>query len=261
VESSRTEGLNREVSFGNLVPLRPIPAVLSAIVAAEAILVFVSIPFGVVMHGLLFAGLLIAATGDKAAECSRCLGALSLVPLLRLLSFAVFGPTLPVAVWGVFSAMTFIIATILMARALAISAADLGWRRIPDVEVVLVTVTVAATTSAVASTVPGAFAPILGGPVIPVFLALSALGEELAFRGVLQSTIREAYGRQMAILVPQIPFVALYLGMYSGTFLIATTILGLTLAWATEQSRSLVPAILGHMVFSLAIAFVWPMLR
>jgi membrane protease YdiL (CAAX protease family) len=96
------------------------------------------------------------------------------------------------------------------------------------------------------------------GPAVPVYLVLSALSEELAFRGVIQGTLRSAVGDAAAVLYSSIAFTVLYLATFSLAFIASIVGLGLALGWVTARSRSIWPAVVCHIAFNLAAVLVWP---
>jgi membrane protease YdiL (CAAX protease family) len=231
---------------------------IAAIAAAEEILVFISLPLGAAAHGIMTLGLLLQTTVTRPSAVRRCLAGLALVPLLRLLSLALVQPDIPIAVWGALAASAFLVATAMVIRALEMRPADLGLAVPKEWSSALLALGVVGIASLVASRASSSVA--LGGAelAVPAYLVISAVSEELAFRGVIQGTLRRAVGDAAAVLYSSVAFSVLYLATFSLAFIASIVALGLVLGWVTARSRSIWPAMVCHVAFNLAAALVWP---
>ena len=89
------------------------------------------------------------------------------------------------------------------------------------------------------------------------FLVLSAVAEEITFRGVIQGTFRTLFGRA-AILYAAVPFTVMYLATRSVAVVLSAAVLGIVAGWAVERYRSVWPAVGVHAAFSLGAAILWP---
>lgn len=78
---------------------------------------------------------------------------------------------------------------------------------------------------------------------------VAPLAEELAFRGVLASALRDRWGMWPAIVVSSAVFAGYHL---SAWFFFPTFVLGMALGWLAFSRRSLVPAIALHVVYNAA---------
>lgn len=83
--------------------------------------------------------------------------------------------------------------------------------------------------------------------VIVLSVVIAPLAEETMFRGVLYPGLRDRYNPVAAAIVS-----ALVFALFHGDPLVFVPIfvLGLMLAWITEMTRSIWPAILGHAAFN-----------
>lgn len=90
---------------------------------------------------------------------------------------------------------------------------------------------------AVARASPGAFVAIVVG-----FVA-AAIGEELFFRGAMQSRLKARWGPRRAILVTAVLFGLLHFDPLHAAFAV---LFGLYLGWTVERAGSLVPALAIH---------------
>jgi hypothetical protein len=83
---------------------------------------------------------------------------------------------------------------------------------------------------------------VFGGVIVP-------FAEELFFRGVLYLWLRQRFGFWPALLVSSIVFGALHGEISIG---VAAAVLGMVLAWAYENSQSLWPPVIIHVVNNAA---------
>lgn len=227
---------------------------LGAAAAAELVVVFVDTPIGAALHALLALALVLQWVVGEPATYRRCLAALALVPLTRIVSMALVLPDLEPAAWGTIAAAFVLVSALLMARALEMGQAELRWQFPSRWELTAVlsagAVLVALPASALLERLPATGAAV-------VFLILAAVTEEVTFRGVIQGTLRQLYGRA-AILYANLPFVVLYLGTHSLAMILLAAMIGLVAGWSTERSRSIWPAIGVHAAFSLSAGLLWP---
>ncbi|MDI7269719.1 MAG: CPBP family intramembrane metalloprotease [Myxococcota bacterium] len=89
--------------------------------------------------------------------------------------------------------------------------------------------------------------------VVAVVVA-TPVGEEIVFRGIILRWLRRSYGRLAGITVSAFLFAGAHLSVR--TF-VPILLLGLFLAWVTDRSRSVIPAVAAHSVFN-AFPFVIP---
>jgi membrane protease YdiL (CAAX protease family) len=96
-------------------------------------------------------------------------------------------------------------------------------------------------------------AATLVGAIVVIGL-LAGIGEELFFRGYMQTRLRERWGAWPAILVTAVLFGLIHMDPWHTP--VATGI-GVTLGWITELSGSLRPAVLAHVVNNvLSVVFL-----
>lgn len=89
---------------------------------------------------------------------------------------------------------------------------------------------------------------------IPAFLALAVVvgvWEELAFRGFMMTRLRRLTGRwSLAIIISTVIFTALHAAEQTPAALIAVSLLSITFSAVTIWRRSLVPAIVAHILWN-----------
>jgi membrane protease YdiL (CAAX protease family) len=227
---------------------------LGAIAAAEFIVVFVSVPVGAAFHALLVFGLVIQWIVREPTALRRCLAALSLAPLLRIVSMALVLPDLESIDWGTFAAALILLSALLMARALGMNQTELRlW--VPVQPRPLLVLSGAAFLVALPASPWLDRFPATGGAA--AFLVLAAVAEEVTFRGVIQGTLRTLFGRS-AILYSTVPFVVVYFATRSLSMVLLAAVLGIVAGWAVERFRSVWMAIGIHAAFSLGAGILWP---
>jgi len=89
---------------------------------------------------------------------------------------------------------------------------------------------------------------------VVALVAVTPVGEELIFRGVILRWLRRSYGRFAGIAVSAVIFAA---GHLSPRAFVPMLLLGLFLGWVTDRSRSVVPAIVTHSIYN-AVPFLVP---
>ena len=83
----------------------------------------------------------------------------------------------------------------------------------------------------------------------------AGIGEELFFRGFMQTRLRERWGPWPAIVVTAAAFGLVHLDPFHVTF---AFVVGLALGWITEVTGSIVPAVIAHVVNnSLWVVLAW----
>jgi uncharacterized protein len=229
---------------------------LGALAAAELVVVFIDVPLGAALHALLAFGLVAQWIVREPAPHRRCLAALSLVPLLRLVSMALVLPDLDPIVWGTIAAGLVLLSALLMARALEMKQSELRLWPPPQRKPALLLIGAALLVGLPASPWLDRF-PVTGAAA--AFLVLSAVAEEITFRGVIQGTLRRLFGRA-AILYAAVPFAVAYLATRSVAMVLIAAVLGIVAGWAVERYRSVWPAVGVHAAFSLGAAILWPAL-
>lgn len=79
-------------------------------------------------------------------------------------------------------------------------------------------------------------------------LVLTPISEEVYSRGFVYTILRNRYGVAVAVVASSLLFAALHVKPW---YFIQTFVVGAGLAWLRERYRSIVPAILAHMVINL----------
>jgi len=81
--------------------------------------------------------------------------------------------------------------------------------------------------------------PLTLSKLLLVMVVFVGFGEELIFRGLLQSSIEKHYGKYLAVFVSALMFAIMHSGYRSIPYLIFVFFVGLTLAYAYQRTSSL----------------------
>jgi len=270
MSAERLPGMPRVLDRGALARLadRSDPTTTAVVVvlllaAVELVIVAVHPSTGALLHAFLAVALLLAASRATSTRPADLLTALSVVPIVRIVTLAMVGPDLPPVAWAALPLLLMLGATVLAARLIGSRSggswsATLGLGR-PRA--------VAVTAGMIAAGVPAGLilglAQATGLGRLGIGLAellliagLAAGAEELLFRGLLQRTLADVMGSTAAIGLATVPFAALYLGTGSVAGVMGVAGLGLLLGWAANRSGSTWPAIAGHLSAGVSMAIV-----
>lgn len=230
-------------------PREPRPDLLIAtyvalVVSAEGAVVFVNVMVGLLIHALIIVAVI---ARQFVQESSMHPAALALPSLLRILSFAMPIPALPVFAWHVLVG-----APVLVACVLAMWTAEWTPRRLigrPRVHPAAITVMILAVPLGIAAQVSGGSIEGLDGvdPLVGVIVVLGfiALPEELLFRGVLQRSLVDQLG-PAGVVLAAVVFSALYLPTLSAGLVVVMFAAGLAFGWSTWASGSVLGAVGAH---------------
>jgi hypothetical protein len=227
----------------------------SLIILAEAIFGLVDVAVGTL---LLAAALLLIATHVALTRPPRdpVLPALALVPLVSLLTVAMPVPGLAAASAYVLAGLPALLGAGLVARALGLSATDLGLGvpRAPAASALTVAVGGAL---GLLGTVVG-MDPIDAGGLHPVaFFGLVVVPfvvmlEEIVFRGILQRTV-SARSPMMGVLVPSAIYAAVYFGSGSTAAVLFMGLVGLVFGFIVHRTGTLWGVLGAHLVLRILL--------
>ena len=237
---------------------------LAAITAAELMTALADARLGVLMHALILATLLLRA-GFVASSGDRELSlALSLAPLIRILSMSMPLEDVSLTYWYAVVAVPLVVAAAVIARILNLSrlAVGLSLRSMPFQLLV-------------ACTGFGfgfiEYLILRPDPLIdtfswtavwlPALILLVGTGftEEFVFRGVMQEAAREALGKA-AILYVSVVFAVLHVGYQSVADVAFVFVIALFFAWVVMRTRSIFGVTLSHGITNATLFLVAPFL-
>jgi membrane protease YdiL (CAAX protease family) len=232
---------------------------LASVVMAEATTVFVSVTAGVTLHALI----ILAVTGRHLfRESNIPLPILGIPSLLRILSFTMPVPDMPVGAWYVLVGVPLLAACMLAIWSAHWSWSSVGLRaRLGRGD--LLAVAMGLPLGWVAASAPGGSGlPFESGAdpwvVAFVLLVFVALPEELLFRGMIQRIFVTQFGA-VGVLLGAVLFAAMYLPSLSAELVAVMALASLVFGWAVASTGNLGGAVLGHAVL-LMTAWLLPRL-
>ena len=230
--------------------------------AAEMVLVFVDVATGAVLHGVVLATLVTLQARRASHVEGPALAALTLVPLLRLLSLTTPVPEWQPIWWLVLASVPLATAAIIAARALGLSRAALGLGRAhwpTQLGVALTGVPAGIGWWLWADPAPlgvGADTGELFVLVIVIALGIGVL-EEFVFRGVIQAALSRAYSDGGVALTAAL-FGVMYLGTLSVATVVSISVIGLAYGIIARVTHSIVGVAISHSLVVVGGLVVWP---
>ena len=226
----------------------------------------VGLAFGAPIAAMIDAAVLVAAlahatTADRTTR--QLLTAFSLIALIRVISVGAVVPGIPESAFYLMTAVPLILGCwiLLLDQDRIVPATWLRARR-PRLDL---TLAVAGLGAGVAGhlLLPPSARPIAGGPVelavLAAGLALTALVEELIFRGLLLSGLAAAFrSGALAVATSAGVHAAMHLGTGAPGLVLVILGLGLVLGWAVLRGASIWGVAAFHAGFLVSAAMFWP---
>ena len=239
-------------------------ACVGGVVLAELLVTLTEPRLGMLAHCLLLLALLFQSVRTARPAERTLLVALTLVPLIRVLSLALPLAGLPLLYWYLITGVPLFVAVFVAGRALGFSwpALGLNLRRWP-LQLLVGLSGLAFGAAEYMILRPEPLAPALTWadvwwPAL-ILLVMTGLLEELIFRGLLQRAARRALGRGALAYVALI-FAALHIGYRSPLHLLFILSVGVYLGWVVQRTGSLLGAVLAHGLTNVALFLVIPFL-
>lgn len=231
---------------------------LALVVFAEILIVFVGLVPGFMVDAALMLALLSHYAISEQTAHHRLLAALTLAPLLRMLSLIVPIPQVPIIYWNGLVGVVLLMAMGFAIRLLHLSREELGLTvRLPLFQLLVGSAGIpfgflayrfssAWANNGSYHTIPFALLAIFAGIV-----------EELLFRGLLQNTAQAVF-KDASIIYSSILYATVYIGTLSAGYVAVVGLSGLFAAWSTQRTHSLLGAILLRSFFLGGLLLVWP---
>jgi membrane protease YdiL (CAAX protease family) len=247
---------------------------IALIAAAEAVTVLWGAGLGLVCHALLVVALLnhFIALGrpSKGALANPnasfwfidILPALALAPLARILALTLVVPALPPLAWHALVGGLVLLAIWLTARLLGHGWTELGltgrgWPRQLGIALIGAPLGILAYLLARPEPLTAALdwpATLVGSVILTLSVGLPS---ELIFRGMLQRSATEVFGRT-GLLWSSLLFAAMFLIWRSPGYLLFAFGIGIVFGWIVRRTGSLVGVTLAHGLFASGLFLVWP---
>jgi membrane protease YdiL (CAAX protease family) len=239
-----------------------VPAYVAAIVAAEMVTASVDARWGVGLHAVILWVLLLHFSWAREGSEANLLLALCLAPLIRILSLGMPLGNVDLVYWFLIIGAPMIVAALLVARTLGLTRYDLGLtvRAIP-LQLLVGATGVGLGIAEYLILKPDALVDELTWqqawwPAM-ILLVATGFGEELVFRGVMQSASTDILGKA-AILYVAIVFAALHVGYESAPDVAFVFLVALFFGWVVARTGSLLGVTLSHGIANVVLYVIAP---
>lgn len=239
-----------------------VPAYIAAIVAAELVTALVDARWGVGLHVAILWALLVHFSWAEERSEAKLLLALCLAPLIRILSLGMPLENLDLVYWFLIVGAPMIVAALLAARTLGLTRYDLGLtvRAIP-LQLLVGALGVGLGIAEYLILKPDALVDELTWqqawwPTL-ILLVATGFGEELVFRGVMQSASTDALGKA-AILYVAVVFAVLHVGYKSAPDVAFVFLVALFFGWVVAKTGSLLGVSLCHGIANVVLYVIVP---
>ncbi len=237
---------------------------LLLVAAAEILIAFLSPQLGLVLHALLLLGLTLYGGLGRHTDARRLALALTLAPLIRLLSLSLPLANVPRLAWYPAVSLPLLLATVMLIRQLRIAPAALGLRPgnfplqlmlmggglgLGALEYFILApaqlITTFSWTSVWLSTLS--------------LIIFTGFMEELIFRGLLQAAAPPVLGR-WALVYVSLLFAALHIGHLSALEVALAFGVGLVFAQVAQNNGSILGISLAHGLTNVMLFLIMPYL-
>lgn len=248
--------------WGRWAPL----AYLLALALAEALTTLLIQPVGLVLHGLLLLGITAHAALEPDHARQRLLLALTLAPLIRILSLSLPLAGLAQIYWYAIVGAPLFVAAFFAVRASGYSAASIGLRvtrRGLPVQLLIGLTGLLFGFMEYFILRPPALAPALGLQqiIVPavILTVFTGLLEEVVFRGLMQRAAGDSLGR-WGVLYVALVFAVLHFGYKSPADVVFVLAVGLFFGYCVARGGSLLGVTLSHSLTNVVLFLIVPFL-
>ncbi|HUZ02104.1 MAG TPA: CPBP family intramembrane glutamic endopeptidase [Thermomicrobiaceae bacterium] len=239
-----------------------------AIAGAEVITALVNPTWGVVAHVVILGNLLIHAGMARTSWDRALYLSLVIAPVIRIVSLGMPLGQFPQEWWYALSSVPLYAVCYALVRSIPLTRRQIAVQ-LPRARDWPVTLAVAASGIGlgwieyhILHQAP--LAPSLGLEVIAVPSVILLVGtgaiEELIFRGILQSTAEEVFGRWPGIVFVSMLFAVLHTGHMSAVDVVFVFGVAVYFAAVVRWTRTLIGVSLAHGVTNIALFIVFPLL-
>lgn len=240
-------------------------AELLVIAAAEFVIAFGNPPVGMALHGLLLIALTLHAGLGHTAETRRLALALTLLPLMRMLSLTLPLAGLPRLAWYPAVWVPLLVATLIVIRRLRLSPAALGLRpgSLP-LQLMLVGSGLWLGAAEYFLVEPPRLLANDSWEALTLSLLtlviFGAVAEEFLFRGVVQAAALPALGRWSLVYVALL-FAVMHSGYRALPLVAFAFLVGCVFAYIARQSGSILGVVLIHGLADGTRVWLMPLLE
>jgi membrane protease YdiL (CAAX protease family) len=247
--------------FGGFERIAPL-IYLSAIGTSELLTVLVDPRLGVSAHAVVLFSLIIHASFTADASQRRLFLALTLAPLIRILSLSMPLDGVAPTYWFMIVAVPLLAAAMIVARTLSLGRRDLGlvFGFLPTQLVVAATgVGLGIVEYLILKPEPLIDNLSLGAVLLPALILMVGTGftEEFVFRGVMQSAARDKLGRASLVYVSAV-FAVMHVGFESALDIGFVFLVALFFSWVVLRTGSIFGVAISHGITNAALLLVIP---
>ena len=237
-------------------------AYLVLLTLGEIITIFSVLWVGLALQGLVFLALLLHSSLWARKSLRRFLLALSLAPLIRLLSISLPLSSFPFIYWYTVMGVPLFLAAFIAAQLGQVNGKMLGFtgRSLPlQFLVALTGFGLGYIEYLILQPEPLVSEPRLNQVLAPalILLIFTGLLEEIIFRGLMQYASIRVYGHS-GIFYVAVLFSVLHIGYRSIIDLMFVFIVALYFAWIRYRSGSILGVILAHGITNIALYLIFP---
>ncbi|MEZ4710457.1 MAG: type II CAAX endopeptidase family protein [Caldilineaceae bacterium] len=250
-----------EIKF-TLYPIHIAIIYLGFLTAAELITALVDPWVGISFHAVLLAVMLLHTAVTWHDPSRRFLISLTFAPMIRILSLSLPLATFPLVYWFLITSIPLFIALLLIVRTLEFSAdyVGLNMRRGLVQLLIMPTGLLFGVVEYYILKPEPLISPFnWGGIVVAALILLVSTGffEEIAFRGIMQTTALETLGRFGLVYIALI-FAVLHIGYQSLIDVIFVFGVGLFFGWVVKKTGSIAGVTVSHGITNSVLFLVMP---
>jgi membrane protease YdiL (CAAX protease family) len=242
---------------------------LGPFAAAELVTTYVDPIAGMALHAIVLSALILAAgltaearPGAEPAHVSRLLYALTLVPLIRIISLSMPLARFDAALWYLMAGLPVFLAGLVIMGAIGLRPGAVGLRlsRSPlQPAVMLLGFGLGFIEYQILRPEPLIAQATLARFILPALILLVATGflEEFLFRGILQTVASGAFGG-LAVIYVGVVFAILHIGYRSATDVVFVLTIALVYGWVVRRTGSLMGVSVSHGITNIVLFLVVP---
>lgn len=238
------------------------PLYIVALAAAELAAIGVSSLVSVICHAVLLLIFMGHAVWTQDAVYRRILPVLSLVPLLRVLSFTMPLRELPQIYWYAMIGTPLLIAVVLTVRLFNNPLNQFGLQlRSWHLQVVIGITGIPLSIAGYMLIRPEPIITAFRWPEVAIGIVILAIftgfTEELIFRGLLQHVLTDLFPRT-GLLFSCVLFTILYIGSMSLSNLLFMALIGLFFSLCVNRTRSIWGVVVAHSLINIGMLLILP---
>jgi membrane protease YdiL (CAAX protease family) len=237
---------------------------LVAVANAELVTSLYNPQVGLALHGFLFLIIILNASLSRDVSERRFLMALSLAPLIRLLSLSMPLSQFVPADWYMIIGIPLFMAAYLVMRVAGYTRSQVGLvlgRKLPlQIAIGVAGLGLGYLEYFILHQRPLAESFTLSQVLPPTFILLVFTGllEEFIFRGILQRAALAAYGSWIGLLYVSLLFAVLHIGYRSVPDFVFVLFVGLGFGLAVRYTHSILGVALAHGLTNIALFLIAP---